>query len=575
MRDSRITLPTLKFPMTILRIAWSGEGGPPWSPVVPVRLRSLDREAVLVMGEAITVRPGEVELEIDVPSFRFARLIRQVPAVDKYTIRLSPAILIPSSDKRAEYWPPSVAINLDAWGSADVGPKRSVEVALTFQQWGLTVSRIAGSEIPLSFDVATRVTPRRRLAVPPVGPSDLYRVMWQGRGGALPRPSVEPTDPGGQLLIRYLLGGQYALASAAARGVERLRGGENPLDWAAPSYTQLLIGYAYALSYDGRRLSVWCRRTAAALMLQGDGLVLEAASAWHEGNPKRSAALLGRASSQAPPTLAFGVELGTHLAMLLAGLFHSDATAVENGPGQASLAPCDQGYVRAADSWMRLMTVVDAETANLSIPQTRNLRPSLAGAAWYRKASWLVRFAVSRWSYDRVLRGGGQKREVRQVIQEEDAVMDPQGNRPSKAGGFGSWSVIRVWTLLFALVLLVFLIVILALLPTLVPVSNAVWLLIGAGEAFAFAGFGVMIGASAYQRRAEVAEARAVDAQHAAEYSRNHATLGRALAAVLQAEETDVEGMDPAVLQVLRRHQQLSIHLFGPLVPLRFPPEEP
>ena len=80
--------------------------------------------------------------------------------------------------------------------------------------------------------------------------------------------------------MAYLLAGQYSLAAAAARAIEAARASASLTAWSAPSYTQLLIGYAYALGRDTARLSVWCRRTAAVDTLGTDGLILEAEAGW-------------------------------------------------------------------------------------------------------------------------------------------------------------------------------------------------------------------------------------------------------------------------------------------------------
>ena len=135
-------------------------------------------------------------------------------------------------------------------------------VAVSWAGDAVTISRQSDSAVSLAIDIATRFMPRRQLAVPPVGPADACTLSWHQGPGSVPRPRVEPDDPGGQLLMGYLLAGQYSLAAAAARGIETARAAASLIAWSAPSYTQLLIGYAYALAEipPGCRLGAGERR---------------------------------------------------------------------------------------------------------------------------------------------------------------------------------------------------------------------------------------------------------------------------------------------------------------------------
>ncbi|MEV7740029.1 hypothetical protein AB0O75_49830 [Streptomyces sp. NPDC088921] len=155
------------------------------------------------------------------------------------------------------------------------------------------------------------------------------QLVWRERlvGGS--RPRIEPSDPTGQLLMEYLLSGMGATAAAAARAVEAFRGAAECLDWTVPSYTQLLIGYAYAAGRDTARLSAWCRRTGAAEHLGSDGSVLAASAAYWSGDRKRARKLL--ATVDGAPTLVFGGELALLITTLL------------DGRGARGPAPRDRG----------------------------------------------------------------------------------------------------------------------------------------------------------------------------------------------------------------------------------------
>ena len=107
--------------------------------------------------------------------------------------------------------------------------------------------------------------------------------------------------------------------------------------------------------------------------------------------------------------------------------------------------------------------------------------------------------------------------------------------------------------------------------------TRLTWLF-GSVQAIAFAGAGALFGTAVQKDRADKAEQRASCAQADADAQRDDAVRGRALASVLQAEETDADGAEsklkpmgagqsaPVTADVRRDHARLSRALFGDLV---------
>ena len=156
------------------------------------------------------------------------------------------------------------------------------------------------------------------MMIPYAGPAaNECRIISVTPVGAPARLRVEPADPVATLLMDYLIAGKFVLACAAARAIEKYRAGEDPSEWADPSYCQLLIGYSYALGRDRERLDRWCRRTDAEGSLGTDGLVLAAEAALLQLDEARSASIIERAAGAPPPLLAHGADIGQRIASVL------------------------------------------------------------------------------------------------------------------------------------------------------------------------------------------------------------------------------------------------------------------
>ena len=380
--------------MTRLTVQW-GDGGSGTSALwsfAPVRLISGAAETVLAPGESLEVHDQAVRAIINVPGYRRYERTIEVPPTGEITVDLDGTSLVAQpgpgeaigEDTGAPTGTRRVAVTIAPWAGPNVTAlSADPTIALTWAHEGVTISRRSDSALPLTIDVATRFMPRRQLAIPPVGWSDSCTLSWHQTQDSVPRPRVEPAEVGGQLLMAYLLAGQYSLATAAARAIEAARASVSLAAWSAPSYTQLLIGYAYALSWDTGRLSAWCRRTAAADTLGTDGLILEAEAAWQRSSAQTALAILARAAGPVPPTLTFGAEMGLRLASVLPAALAPESAGSQTDSNVISYkaaGPRSQDLIRIMNDWLRLMTRADATAASVSTPQTSNTSPDVSEA---------------------------------------------------------------------------------------------------------------------------------------------------------------------------------------------------
>jgi hypothetical protein len=540
---------------------------------VPARIVTTEVELVLSHGESAWVDQGQTRVFVEAPGFQLHDRSVVIPDQESFTLVLKPQDLIPEiAFINTERTPATVAVDLAPWSEPCRGPGGTAELVLATLDQGFEISRQVGDLLPIRVDIATRVTPRRRLAVPPLGTSDTYLINWRQRRAHVQRPWVEPTDPGGRLLIAYLLTGRNELAAAAARLVERLRGTSSPIDWAAASYTQLLIGYAYALGRDHTRLGRWCRRTCAAATLGADGLVLEAEAAWQLGDAEKALTLLASTEKLSPPTLTYGAEIGLRLAALLAahsGRKGSPASqavdAAVRAPQQdgessplASQGERQQAVVRMANRWLPLLTRADADAPNLSVPETRTIKPDLSNSSWYQRMGWLAQYIISRWRYDYVL-STHTTAKVTHTVKEKYMAEEKSSTSRLKSSGRISLQAQAVLLILLGLAVLIGLSV------AFLKNDTGTWIVLGSVQALTFAAAGAFFGVAVYRERAIEAERRARGAEDLATQYREDATRGRALAAVLQAEATQGPTAT-AVAEPLVRYKQISRNLFGDLV---------
>ncbi|MFG1628979.1 hypothetical protein [Kribbella sp. NPDC049227] len=96
--------------------------------------------------------------------------------------------------------------------------------------------------------------------------------------------------------------------------------------------------------------------------------------------------------------------------------------------------------------------------------------------------------------------------------------------------------------------------------------SSTAWLVLGSVQAIAFSFAGVLFGIDVQRERDGGAERRAAAAEKMAIDFRDDAMRGRALAAVLQAEDVSAETLSQETVAVLKRNRYLAINLFGELV---------
>ena len=472
---------------------------------VPARVRAAGGfDFIAAPGELTSVPPGQIVLEVEAPGYSPLTLTTEVATGERYEAELSEEMLTPREGAiGSEDAPRAIAVEVLPWSPPVVPlPVRKDDVELRAIEGGFAIARKAAVALSAGIELATRTTPRRLLAVPPVAAGDDYQVMWYRPPYLARRPRIEPVDPGGRLLMVYLIGGRYRLAAAAARGVERARGHADPLAWVTPSYTQLLIGYSYALGEDRWRLSAWCERTAASTELGSDGLVLAADSAWQHGRAREARDLLVRADQL--PTVTLGGEMGVRLATLI--------IAMHVEPDQALLA--------VVNRWLPVLTRADGNAVNLSVAATATTSPDVEAASRLNRLRWLVRYALSRWRYVRLRRYPT----VFALIKEKSMYRVP------------------VATLLLLAVLT--LVVGLSLWFDHSTSGPNTWLAIGALQALVFLAIGALAGSYHLRRMLEETRIRLLDAEEQTRIYHEAAMKGRALAAVLYAAADTAEATD-------------------------------
>ncbi|GAB3329134.1 hypothetical protein GCM10027452_01330 [Micromonospora halotolerans] len=494
---------------------------------VPVRIRAAGGfDIVTAPGERTPVPPGRIVLEVEVPGHAPLIYTIAVERGERHEAVLSPEMLVPEPGAAGRQEAPrGLAVEVVPWSRPVVPPPiRRDDVVLRPVEGGVTIARQAGIALSAGIELVTRVTPRRLLAVPPVSAGDAYRLVWHRPQALDRRPRIEPTDPGGRLLMDYLLTGRYRLAAVAARYVDRARGDADPLKWVVPSYTQLLIGYSYALGRDRRRLSAWCERTAASTELGPDGLVLAAEAAWQRDRPQEARDLLIRATEL--PTVTVGGELGVRLATLIA----------------ARSAEPDPALLAIGNRWLPVLTCADGNAANLSVAETHTMSPDIEGAPRLDQLRWIVHYALSRWRYARL-----RARVIEFALTEE---------KPMKSVRHGVLLLVVGLTLAVGLSLLF---------ERITAGSNA-WLAIGALQALVFLAIGASAGSYHYQRLLAETSNRADEAEARAREYHDAAIKGRALAAVLYADAQDSE--------TSVRHARIAHEIFHPRrVKVSQPPE--
>ncbi|MBV9355759.1 MAG: hypothetical protein JO023_09555 [Chloroflexi bacterium] len=569
--------------MTRLTVQWGDAGSKtpaPWS-FAPVRLIGEHVETVLGPGESLEVDDRVIRAIVDVPGFqRYERTI-EVALGAEFTVDLQGRKLVRlpgpggaiGKDAGAPDRTRRLAVSIAPWAGPDVTElSADPTIGLTWAHEGVMISRQSDSALPLAIEIATRFMPGRQLAIPPVGWSDSCTLTWHQTQDSVLRPRVEPSDACGQLLMAYLLAGQYSLAAAAARTIEAARTSVSVIAWSAPSYTQLLIGYAYALGWDTARLLAWCRRTAAADTLGTDGLILEAEAAWQRSSARTALAILIKAAGSVPPTLTFGAEMGLRLASVIPATLDTDSAAGQTNGYVINFnaaGPGGEDLIQIMNDWLRLMTRADAGAASLSTPQTGNTSPDVRGESVLQRFIWLARYALSRWAYDRVLRPGSTDSALRLTTKRRFSMASPIESTPQPNGAKAqvvedSGRFPRVMTLyISALILAIW--VVASIFYATNHDSTFVELIYGSVQAITFAAVGAATVGWILNSRLAAAERRALAAERLAEQFRGDAAKGRALAAALQASDVSEADDFPGAAN-RRQHAEFARLLYGDLV---------
>lgn len=533
---------------------------------IPAQINTKDRVVVAAPGEKVPIPPGPCTLRIDVPGYALHTVALTVSESSDRQIELSADKLQSFGEsEQEEKRPNGLSISAVPYIRPVFPPQRLNGLEVRAVHHELELSARTGSGSSWAMDLIGPRTPQRRLIVPPVPAGENYHLLWYRPGELVRRPRIEPADSGGRLLMNYLLNGQHALAAAAARALERSRGDAVPLSWVAPSYTQLLIGYAHAVAGDNKRLTAWCRRTAATSELGADGLVLAAEAAWQRGDPNVTRELLAVAAKWPPPTITLGGELAlnraTSLSLLLDEPPAQEESRADDTRGRERYLPqpaLDRAVLAMTNDWTRALMRADSQSLSLSTAESDRRSPDLEWAPWWDRVRWRLRYWMSRAGYIAV-----RARPILFTFAKELSVSNPEISIPaadsdtrSKAGFRGV--LLLAYLLLVALVLIVGTDILVAGTGALGPI---VWLAEGALLSVALLAVGGYVGAFVYRERLTAAEVRLEAAEDRARRFHEAAMKGRALAAVLDADAGVVEDMTDVERAICRRHAAIAERL--------------
>lgn len=487
-----------------------------------------------------------------------------------------------------------LAFSVERW--APTGPPLAEQLRLQISREPglLRISSESGWSAPLRLDMATRSTRSVEMAVPPVAPYESALIDLRAPRAWGARPAVTPSDPAARVLMAYIGAGEHAIAREMALALAHVKGQERCLNWAEPSFAQLLFGYAFAMSGDVTALRAWCRRTDSVRFLGADGVLLAAETAWRTGDDERAIALLTRASTMANPVMTMGLEIGVRLALVLASGRTRRVNFEALGPDGAALA-------RLATDYSRRTTSGDPDAETVTTPASPSRALTLEGGRWWERSAWAVRFLVAQVRYQVRFR---RARDLASVTVPAPATRDAMTSRASRRGLAAGPRrqarsefdvreqprsqvlgvhvnpspeivastvdqlarrnffaplvavVVTVWAgLLFGLIVSASLDEIAAeeaIAGPLAAVSAAVFFLLG-----------VFVATGLLGRRTQELTEQAVRLEELSRAREEDALRGRALAATLQAEAT---GMTENVPGPLAAHARLSRALFGDLI---------
>lgn len=586
--------------------------------ICPIRVDWNTTSTVIVPGEPFSVTSGEaISITIELPRLKTIHQRHSIPVNGRKTLSLDTDGLLrdladhgiladdsfgllprTSGGDLPPYQYKIKSVNVDI----HVGLRRLAPIAASLfprsaaLAGGKSAVTVSGSRpVSLSAKVASRKSLPRIMMIPYAGTkANECRIVTVTPVGASPRLRVEPADPVATLLMDYLIAGNFVLACAAARAIEKRRADRNPSEWAKPSYCQLLIGYSYALGRDIDRLYRWCHRTDAKDSLGTDGLILAAEAARLQLNNVRSANLIGRAAGAPPPLLAHGVNIGLRIASVLL------AECDQPVPDSSSWAPSASQAARLRQirkELSRLLFVADAESSSLSIPTAKDpkaiLDVSRFRTAIRRTSNWLAvsrrsRYLVTNEHQTRkhqfligeamagtsgTVHSGSDQSNGQDSGQSKQTAASGVSGSPQKLSGPALWVAIfalLVW-LAFSIVLLFN-----------ISKSDTDWTRItwifGSIQSVAFAAAGALFGTAVQQQNVNNAQQQAASAKQTADQLRDSAANGRALAAAVQSDDITKsadggDGLTPmgpgeadtadSAEAVRRRHAQISRSLFG------------
>jgi hypothetical protein len=397
-------------------------------------------------------------------------------------------------------------------------------------------------------------------------------------------PGLDPADLRARLIIEYLIEGQFRLGSAAAMSLARLRGDSAPLTWVSPSYEQLLIGYACALTNDARGLAAWSARTQADRWLGSDGLVLDAYASSLAGDHVHAIDKVARLEHVPLPLLPYGLELGVKLAAEYHGIINGSSRTKDPTVAMLAVERLD-ALAAVYRTWMRPVAEGSPFAGPVVLPATSSGRFDVSDAGWFTRAYYHCQYVVERWFRHYVVSGKIDLQQNGRTIV-RDVSMQGEGKSaetPTSGSGKQEQSSAlngpALWVATGALVVwLGFTIYLLFRADS----EEVIWArlawVFGSVEAVAFAAAGALFAHSVQRDRVDKAESRAAAAEQDAKNLKDEASKGRALAAVVQAdaeigdEEQSDETPGPPLTdtrpngQIARRHADVARALFGELV---------
>jgi hypothetical protein len=382
--------------------------------------------------------------------------------------------------------------------------------------------------------VASLGTPNRTMNIPPeheaLGPAS--QLVWKSSRQGRVFPLIEPVDPRTRLLLAYLLQGDYAQARAAADAFIENLVREQPLLLSAPSYTQLVLGYAYGLGGPATALAKWCRRTEAAAALGADGMVLAALSASRSGSHEESISHLVECSKFDAPVLWLGTEIGIDLAETYLTA-NDDLSSFPSGTG------VDVALKKLIVGWRRVQARTDPASPVVSIPPKSEHIGTLSHPSLFRRFLWTARYLMTRYRFGKIVRT--QRLIIAPLHALEDKMQESEATLKSAVRGKGAAQAFALGLLLVAVLAL------LVAAASWMALNSTQWLqlawLFVSAQLILVAGWAMYRSSSDAQRRIDEANGRRQEAEMAALSYQDQAMRGRALAAALMAQGVTAEKM--------------------------------